>query len=200
MSFEIKISISSGGVTDIRNTGQYVNILQEVDSSPSGSLVAWMVFPAQATSTLSFDASYFLYASQGGLPPDGIVTPSQKTSETVQEGWLYTLDSNGFSGASGSGTTYNVLNQENAVGVGLLQTVKLNQVPTIALLNAAQVQRNQTVSFTPTLKFSIFLSPNHKSGALSGVPNGACSFTLTSDAPTVNVDFNDANGKFSVAS
>ncbi|HYO91489.1 MAG TPA: hypothetical protein VEQ40_07630, partial [Pyrinomonadaceae bacterium] len=104
-----------------------------------------------------------------------------------------------FTGASGTGTSFNVFNNTSAgsFNFGLAQQATVNNVKTIAPLNAAPVPYNLTGHFTPREIVSIFLSSYSDNGTVvSQVSGNALAVTLSSAAPSANVGFNDATNTF----
>lgn len=203
MSFTINISIDQQGIASIQKARKYVTIVQQVESSLGieGLPVAWLVVPPMEKIVIEFGEDYFLYASEAVLAPGMLLKPFAQTESPAQEGWVYTLNAQGFSGASGAGTTYNVLSQLGQVVVGLAQSAKIDGAPSQGLLNANNLANNQTLSFTPQLIFQVFLYSHEENGTiLQMVPGDACRFTLTAEAPTVDLVYNDNHGIFSVGS
>ncbi|HVG34217.1 MAG TPA: hypothetical protein VM911_14095, partial [Pyrinomonadaceae bacterium] len=105
-----------------------------------------------------------------------------------------------FTGAAGGGQgTFNVSDQMTGANFnfGLAQQATINNVTTLAPLNAVPVLYNEGASFTPQENISIFLSSSSNNGTvISQVASTALVVTLTSQQPTANVGFNDADNTF----
>jgi hypothetical protein len=214
MQYELDISIDENSVKSIGLAGQAVTIVKVVNSyvSTAGSTppqgpnpgyppVAWLEFQPWESNTVIWTEAYEVYASTNGLPVYRTIQPLS-SSEQAQLGWMYTLQSNMFTGAQGGGCAakYNITNaqgKEHNFGLSQQATVNGNPTATFVPLNSIPVLNNQQARFSPTETVSIFLSTYIGYGTLlSEVPEQALTVTLTSQSPSANIGFNDSNNTF----
>ncbi|AGA27234.1 hypothetical protein [Singulisphaera acidiphila] len=202
MQYQINISIDQGGLTQIYNANQYVTLVKSVQSNPvsSGNLpVAWIAFQPLEVNEITWIENYFLYATTTVLQSGATISMTSQTNDAIQAGWLYTFAQGQFTGASGTGSTFNLSNQMPNLpfSFGLAQQATVNSVKTFAPLNAVPVLYNEQASFTPQEQVSIFLSSYSNNGSvISQVASTALTVMLSSQNPTVNVGFNDSNNTF----
>jgi len=206
MQFEIDITIDQTGVEQINSSGQKVTLVQSVVSDPleTGNLpIAWLAFSPLEQNVVSWQENYYIYATTTQVQSGATIQMTSQTSGAAQEGFLYTFANGIFTGAAGGGAdTFNAKNaMSSAFGMGLAQQAMVNNVQTFAPLNVSTVLANENASFTPEITLSVFLSSVQNNGSvLSQVAGNAFSFTLTSQAPSINLDFNDSTNTFYAAS
>lgn len=124
---------------------------------------------------------------------------TSQTGQAVQLGWTYTFAQGMFTGASGTGSTFNANNQTSGVGLsfGLAQSAAVNNAPTFSPLNAIPVLFGETAAFTPDETVTIFLSRYSTPGTvMSQIPSNALTFNLSSQSPNATLGFNDATNTF----
>jgi hypothetical protein len=207
MDLEIDITIDAAGVEAINQAGQTVTIVQSVVSDPLGSgnlPVAWLAFSPLESNIITWEQDYSLYATTTVLQNGATIQMTSQTEGAAVEGVVYSFSEGVFTGGNpGSADTYNVDNQEssNSFSFGMAQEATVNGTETMAPLNAVPVLADESVSFTPELQISVFLSSATNNGSvLSQVAGNACTFTLTSQTPTANLGFDDASNTFFVNS
>jgi hypothetical protein len=210
MQYALDISIDSAGLQAIYGAGQSVIVAQVVTSiatasatASSGGLVAWIAFQPLQSNQVTWAPSYSLYATTTPLAPGAAIAMSSATNGPAQPGWLYTFQNGSFSGAPGTGTSYEVLNQTSgrSLSFGLACAATVNGTPVTAPASALPVLFNEQASFAPAGSVLIFPSSVSANGTFLGaVPLNALAVTLTPSAPTANVGFNDATDEFFLVS
>ncbi|HKS29528.1 MAG TPA: hypothetical protein VJS44_16995 [Pyrinomonadaceae bacterium] len=200
MDYEINISIDSQGLKQIYGAGQSVTLVKSIVSNPATTNpIAWISFQPLQENQVSWQVDYYIYGTTTVLQSGATIIMTSQTDTPVQRGWTYTFAQGMFTGGSGTGTSFNVLNNTptGSFNFGLAQQATVNNVKTIAPLNAAPVLYNQTGAFTPQEIVSIFLSSYSNNGTvITNVAGNALAVTLSSSAPTANVAFNDATNTF----
>lgn len=201
MQYQINIDIDDDGLHGIYSSNQYVTLVKSVVSAPLGSgnlPIAWLAFQPLETNQLMWTENYYLYASTTVLQSGATISMTSQTGEPAQEGWTYTFAQGQFIGVQGAGSTFNVSNQmQGALNFGLAQSATVNNVTTMAPLNAIPVLPNEEGSFTPQEVISVFLSSYSNNGTvISQVASNALSVTLSSQSPTVNLGFDDSTNTF----
>lgn len=202
MQYQITINIDDAGLKKIYQAQQYVTLVKNVIANPlsSGNLpIAWLSFAPLETNQITWTENYYMYASTTELTAGATISMTSQSQTEVQQGWVYTFAQGQFNGSPAAGSTFNVANQ-TATGeftFGLAQQATLNNVSTLAPLNAQPVLFNETATFTPTETISVFLSSLADNGViLSQVASNALGLTLTSQDPSANVGFNDSSNTF----
>jgi len=202
MQYGLNISIDSTGLSRIYSSGQAVTIVKSVVSNPvsTGNLpVAWISFQPLQENAVTWVENYNIYATTTLLSAGATIVQTSVTGTPVQTGWTYTFGQGQFTGATGGSTlTFNMSNQQQgSFNFGLSQQATVNNITINAPLNAIPVLYNEGATFTPQENVSIFLSNSVNNGVvLSQVASNALSVTLTSQNPTANIAFNDANNTF----
>ena len=203
MNYQLNISIDNQGLQNIYAAGQRVTIVKSVTTNPlaGGNLpVAWVTFMPLNNNNISWIETYSIYASAVSIVAGATLSQNSSTQPGIQPGWTYTLQNGFFSGAAGSGSTFNAANQWQGGPIttfGLAQPATVNNVNVLAPLNATTVLYNQTASFTPIENVSIFLSSYSNNGVvISQVASNALPVSLSSQAPVANIGFNDATNTF----
>ncbi len=206
MQYQISIAIDDAGLQKIYAAGQSVTLVKSVVANPlsSGNLpVAWLAFQPLESNQITWVENYYMYATTTVLQSGATIQMTSQTQAPVQEGWMYTFEQGQFSGSSGTGDTFNVDNQmsNGFFNFGLAQQATVNNVSTLAPLNAQPVLYNESASFTPIETISIFLSSYSNNGVvISQVASNALVVQLTSQSPTASVGFNDATNTFYLVS
>lgn len=201
-AYQLNINIDQTGVSNINSSSQFVTIVKSVTSSlVGGNLpVAWLTFSPLETNVVSWVENYSLYATTQQLSAGATITMTSQSAGTVQSGWVYTFQNGIFSGASGTGSTYNLSNEMSnySFTFGLAQQASLNGgAPMLAPLNAVGVPYNEQASFTPIESLSIYLSSFSNNGVvISQVAGNALPVTLSSQSPSATIGFNDSNNTF----
>jgi len=203
--FTINLSIDAAGVDTINANSQFVTLVKSVGSTKGDKTpVAWITVAPFETTKITWEEEYFIYATDTALQGGATIQLTSQTTEPAQEGFTYTFKNNVFDQATGTGDTYNAVNESpsNDLSFGLAQPASINEaLPSVAPLNVVKVLSNENVAFTPEETISIFLSSNTNNGSvLSEVTSGTIPFTLTSQTPTANIGFNDSNNTFFVVS
>ncbi len=201
MQYQLNISIDANGLQMIYASGQSVTIVKSVVSNPlpGGTLpVAWTVFQPLEENAVSWTDSYSIYATTTQIMAGAMIVQTSMTPASVQTGWTYTFSNGQFTGAQGGvSDAFNMSNQQGGMfNFGLSQQAVVNNVMTMAPLNAIPVLQNQVASFTPIQTISVFLSNASNSGTVLGqVPYNALTFSLSSQV-AANIGFNDASNSF----
>lgn len=200
MNYEINISIDSQGLKQIYGAGQSVTLVKSIVSNPaSANTIAWLSFAPLQENQITWMVDYYIYGTTTVLQSGATITMTSQTDTPVQAGWTYSFAQGMFTGASGAGTSFNVANNTSGgnFNFGLAQQAMINNVKTIAPLNAAAVLYNQTGSFTPQEIVSIFLSSYSNNGTvITSVAGNALAVTLSSAAPAANIGFNNSTNTF----
>lgn len=202
MQYQLNIAIDNAGLHQIYAAGQAVTIVKSVVTSPlaSGNLpIGWINFQPLEENSITWMENYSIYATTTALNAGATIVQTSATAPGIQTGWMYTFKQGQFTGAAGGGAkTFNMTNQQGGMfNFGLAQQAMVNNVPVNAPLNAVPVLNNETASFTPEEKVSIFLSNSVNNGVvLSQVAGSALSVTLTSQSPAANIGFTDSNNTF----
>ena len=202
MQYQLNIAIDQNGLNNIYAAGQAVTLVKSVVSNPlvSGNLpIAWLNFQPLMQNQVTWIENYYIYATTTQLQAGATIKQSSVTTVPVQTGWDYTFKSGQFSGAQGGATgTYNMDNQQGSgFSFGLAQQAVVNNVSTMAPLNAIPVLVNEGASFTPYETISVFLSASVDNGVvLSQVSSNALAVTLRSQNPSATIGFNDTNNTF----
>jgi len=144
VQYQINIAIDDTGLQNIYQANQYVTIVNSVVSNPlaDGNLtVAWLAFQPLESNQITWTENYYLYATTTTLQDGVQIAMTSQTQEPAQAGWIYTFSEGQFSGASGTGGTFNVDNQMSAndFSFGLAQSATVNNTTTFAPLNAVPV-------------------------------------------------------------
>jgi hypothetical protein len=202
MQYQVNVTIDDTGLQNIYSANQYVTLVKSVLSNPmpAGNLpVAWLAFQPLEGNTITWVENYYIYATTTTLQSGATIAMTSQTADPAQLGWIYTFAQGMFTGASGTGDTFNVNNQMSSQGLsfGLAQSATVNNTTTFAPLNAVPVLSNENASFTPEETLSIFLSSYSDNGSvISQVASNALSFSLSSKSPTANIGFNDSTNTF----
>ena len=202
MQYQINIAIDDAGLQKIYAAAQSVTLVKSIVANPvvSGNLpVVWLAFQPLEENQITWIENYNLYATTTVLLSGTTIMMTSQTQAPVQPGWLYTFEQGQFSGASGTGSTFNLANQmaSGSFNFGLAQQATVNNVSTLAPLNAQPVLYNEQASFTPIETISIFLSSYSNNGVvISQVASNALTVQLTSQSPIASVGFNDATNTF----
>ena len=183
MNYQINIDIDDKGLNAIYAAGQSVTLVKSVVSAPlaNGNLpIAWVAFQPLETNLVSWIENYYLYATTTVLQSGATITMTSTSGAPVQTGWIYNFEQGQFTGVSGLGNTFNTENEMNGLfNFGLAQQASVNNVTTLAPLNAVPVLFNEEASFTPLEQISIFLSSNVSNGSvISQVASNALNVTL----------------------
>ena len=213
MQFQLNITISSAGLTQIINAGQSVTIVRTTSAfvmtsanlekavalTPSWS-VAWLAFQPYANNIITWTDACNLFASTTTAALNEIITVSASTT-AAQAGQTWTFSQGQFSLATtGSGASYFATNQaSNGLSFGLLAAASVNETSVNAPLNLQAVLYNQTATFTPTESVTIFLSTAAGNGAvIPYIGSAGLTVPVTSGTP-VNIGFNDNTNEFYVS-
>ncbi|WP_394822971.1 hypothetical protein [Pendulispora albinea] len=202
MQYQLNIDISSKGLSNIYDSGQTVTLVKSVVTDPlsGGNLpVAWLAFQPLQSNQVTWMVTYYMYATTTVIQSGATIKMTSKTDTPVQAGWTYPFAQGQFGSVSGTGSTYNVENQsaQGKYQFGLAQQALVNNVQTIAPLNAVPVLYNESATFTPKENISIFLSGATDNGSvISQVSSKALAVTLTSQNPVANIGFNDTTNTF----
>jgi hypothetical protein len=204
VQYQLKIAIDETGVKRINDVEQQVTIVKSVTPSlNAGNLpVAWITFSPLMYNTISWVENYGLYSTTQQLQAGATISMTSVTQGTVQAGWTYGFESGIFQGAQGMGDTFNIDNQDDTypLSFGLAQQAIVNGQTVFSPLNCVPVLYNQDVSFTPIETLSVFLSSYSDNGVvISQVAGNALVVQLTSQNPSANIGFNDANNTFYLA-
>lgn len=207
MQYQINLDIDDAGLKAIYDSGQSVTLVKSVVGNPlvTGNLpIAWLSFQPLEENQIVWTENYYAYATTTSLQAGAVISMTSQSPGPMQAGWLYTFEDGQFASAPGGAAgTLNVFNdmQSNNFNFGLAQQATINNVATSAPLNSQPVLYNESASFTPIETLSIFLSSYSNNGVvLTQVASNALVLSLTSQNPTINVGFNDANNTFYVAS
>ena len=204
MQYQINLDIDDAGLSKIYGASQSVTLVKSVVSNPlaTGNLpIAWLSFQPLESNQIVWVENYFLYASTTVLQSGATINMTSQTGGPVQPGWMYSFAQGQFVSASGTGSTFNVDNNTStgSFNFGLAQQATVNNVSTLAPLNAQAVLYNEEASFTPIETISVFLSSYSNNGVvISQVASNALTVQLTSQSPTVSLGFNDATNTFYV--
>jgi len=199
MQYQINISIDDAGLQSIYAANQYVTLVKSIVSNPLPNLpIAWLAFQPLEGNQVVWIENYYLYATTSVLQSGATITMTSQTGSAAQLGWIYTFQQGIFTGAQGSGSTFNVSDEmQGSFSFGLAQAATVNNVSTIAPLNAVPVLYNEQASFTPQETISVFLSSYSNNGTvISQVASNALVVTLSSQSPTANLGFNDSTNTF----
>ena len=203
MQYGLDIDIDDAGLKAIQESGQAVTIVKSVVSSAlaTGNLpVAWLQFQPMETSSVTWSEDYYAYATTTALQAGAQIIRTSHTAGTVQPGWTYTLGDDGvFQGAGGGApNTFSTYNDHgDALGFGLAQSAMVNGVPVLSPLNVNLLLNEETATFTPIETISVYLSAFVNNGVvISQVAGNALVVTLTSQAPTATLGFNDTSNSF----
>ena len=201
MQYQLNISIDAEGLQMIYASGQSVTVVKIVVSNPlSGGMlpVAWTAFQPLEENSVTWSENYYIYATTTPIMAGATIVQTSMTPAPVQTGWTYTFINGQFTGAQGGmSDAFNMINQQgNMFNFGLSQQAVINNVPTMAPLNAIPVLNNQLASFTPVQTISVFLSTSYNGGTvLSQVPYNALTFSFSSQM-AANIGFNDSTNTF----
>lgn len=203
MQYQLNIEIDNTGLDTIYGAGLAVTLVKSVIAAPlvSGNLpIAWIEFHPFETNVVTWVENYYAYATTTVLQSGATLAMTSQTATPVQDGWTYTFANGQFTAAQGGGN--GVYTVENAVAgssfnFGLAQQATVNNVATLAPLNAQPLPYNMEASFTPEETVSIFLSSYVNNGVvISQVASNALTVTLTSQSPTASIGYNDAKNSF----
>jgi len=178
MSDMLTISIDSTSVQQIVAAGQYVTVLQSVQSYVQSAFatafattagqplaIAWLTFRPFPTTVITWPPNYALYASPAA-PASGVqVRPA--AAQNASEFQSYPFQNNTFgTPASTSTAGYSVHNlQGRAMTFGLALSATINQEPLpVTPINASTLLNNQVGQFTPAAAVAVFLSTISSSG------------------------------------
>jgi hypothetical protein len=206
MQFQLNIQIDSAGVTQIHENAQFITIVKNVNSNPlaTGNLqVAWLSISPFKTNQITWEQSYFMYATTTQLQAGAKITLTSTTDAAVQLGPIYEFFSNLFHPTTqGAPNTYNLLNSgEQSLTFGLAQEATVNGTTVMSPLNATRVGNAQSATFTPIETVSIYLSSFSNNGVvISQVAGSALVVQLTSQKPVANIGFNNATNSFFLVS
>jgi hypothetical protein len=203
---EIDININAAGLRNIYAAGQFVTLVNAVDSivdvataSGLGATIAWIVFRPFAKNVLTWSGDYYIYATTTALAAGNIVTMNTITSGPAQVGWTYILQSGQFSPlSSGTLNVFTAKNMTNGMfGFGLAQYATVNNTRTVTPMSAVSALFNQEILISSPTELFIFLSSIGSSGSvLYRVPDNALTLRLTGQAVTVSVGFNEESNTF----
>ena len=206
MQFQLNIQIDSAGVTQIHQNAQFITIVKNVNSNPlaTGNLqVAWLSISPFKTNQITWEQSYFMYATTTQLQAGARINLTSTTDAAVQLGPIYEFFSNLFHATTqGAPNTYNLLNSgEQSLTFGLAQEATVNGTAVMSPLNATRVGNAQSATFTPIETVSIYLSSFSNNGVvISQVAGSALVVQLTSQKPVANIGFNNATNSFFLVS
>jgi hypothetical protein len=200
-TYGINVTINEEGLQYIYSNDLYVTVVRNAQvDRPAGDLpIAWLAFQPLANNQITWGESYYLYATTTPLENGATIAMTSQTGQPAQLGWTYTFAQGIFTGASGTGVTFNVNNQMSspALSFGLAQSATVNNTATFSPLNAIPVLDNEIASFTPDETVTIFLSRYSTPGTvMSQIPSGALTFSLSSQSPTATLGFNDSTNTF----
>ena len=205
MQYQIYIDIDSKGLQKIYSAGQFVTLVKSGISdvmardhnNSETQHVVWIAFQPLETNLVSWIENYYLYATTTVLRFGNTITMNSVTDVPVQTGWIYTFEQGHFKSNAGSGDTFNAENQMNEFfSFGLAQQATVNNISTIAPLNAVTVLFNEEAIFSPQEQISIFLSSCNNGSLINQVPGNALTVALTSQQPVATVGFNDVQDTF----
>lgn len=198
--YQLNFTIDAAGVSQINQSGQLVTIVKSVSpAGTGGTTVAWLAFAPLEQDIVTWDESYFIYATTTEIESGATITMTSVTADAVVFDQVYTLESGAFSGApGGTSDTYVAQNSNGGtLSFGLSQQANVNGTTVTAPINAIPVLNNETVSFTPEVTVTIFLSNVTNNGVvISDVYSTPLTVTLTSTAPAANIGFIDENNTF----
>jgi len=205
--YELNFTIDQSGVDTINGAGQYITVVKSVGGGGK-TPVAWLTFPAEPTTQVSWEEVYWIYATktvtQGGV----VITSTAMTSSPVATGLIYPLSPDGEFGSGAKGGPSGSFNVQNNSGdnkwqFGVAQKATVGGVETLqpVPLNLVQVLNNETAYFTPELSVSIFLQNISGNGVVitdANVLGDALTLTpaLVSVRIQANIGFNDAENVF----
>ena len=200
-TYQLNFNIDDAGLQKINNAGQYLTIVKSATGSKPahGDPVAWLAFAPMGTDLVSWTENDYLYSTQTLIESGATIIMSSTTPQPLQEGSLYTFNSNYTFATTPNGSkgVFDLNNQAQDLVFGLAQKAVVNQVSTLSPLNAISVLYGEQASFEPEETLSIFLSSYDNNGCvISQVASNALVVTLTSVNPTANIGFDDANNVF----
>ncbi|WP_437962986.1 hypothetical protein WME76_48150 (plasmid) [Sorangium sp. So ce119] len=207
MQYQVIIGIDSAGLHTIYRAGQAVTVIKCVGgqvmtpkSAATSLPVAWLAFQPLQSNQVMWTETYYAYATTTALQAGAVIVMNSKTGSPAQPGWTYTFAQGQFTSASASGSdsTFNVVNgQSNDFSFGLAQQATVNNIATVAPVDAMPVLLGEEAYFSPSTTVLLFLSSCTQSGTvLVGSPSSALAIRLSSQSPTATVGFNDATNQF----
>ncbi len=204
-TYNLNFTIDAAGVAAITGANQYITIVKQVNSSCSAStVVAWLAFPAALMIPVSWQETYFLYATnqqaQVGVQLLAISMTTAPAIATLE----YPFNSYQLFGAPSSGEPAGTFAVNNQVGndnwqFGLAQYALVGTAPTPAAipLNILPVLNSGTATFVPEETVSIFLQSFSGNGVvITNVPDNALSVALSAGTPSANIGFDDSQSTF----
>jgi hypothetical protein len=216
MQYQLLINIDATGVSNIKSANQTVTICKQVTSWIASSsetqasrvaaggtgmpAIAWLAFQPNTSNTITWNDSYFVYASDTPLIAGNTIVETFQKDAMI--GYMYALTNGQFTASPSTTqpTSINIDNQqENSLNFGLMQQATINGISPLSptATNCVPVLFNEEGYFYPTETVLIFLSSTQTGGtAIPFIPSGALPVTLTSQDPSVTVAFNDSTNVF----
>jgi hypothetical protein len=204
-TYSLNLTMNEAAVEAINGTGQFITIVKKVQSSHrTAGDVAWLTFAATQTIQVSWQETYYLYATSQSLQAGAVINGTARTSNPALSGYRYVFNSNNLFVNPTPGLTQGTFNVKDLAGrndwkFGLAQmaTIGSAETPVPVPLNVAQVLNNELVTFTPQATVSIFLQSFNNNGVvITEVMSEALTVTLPSTAPSANIGFDNSENTF----
>ncbi|WP_315836899.1 hypothetical protein [Bradyrhizobium prioriisuperbiae] len=198
MQYELTMRIDPQALRRIHEMDMGLTLVKSVVSSlPAHLPVAWVQFQPLEVNQVTWTEACSIYATETPLQPGETIV--QISEAPAQPGWVYIFNEGGLEGEPANlGEVCKVVNgRQGPFAFGLAQQATIGGNPMLAPLNAVTVPFNETVNFTPKETVSICLAPLTSNGVvLSRVPGNALTLSLTAQAPTAVIGFNDESNTF----
>ncbi len=162
MQYRLNLSIDRAGLWAIYGAGQSVALVRGVVGlvgDDAGVVVAWQAFRPLQNNLIAWNGQYYCFATTSPVRLGQVIRMNVQTTAPMRVGWLYTFENGQFNKTRDASDTFNVANSTaGAFSLGLAQQAIINNARMTAPLNACPVLYNETASFCPTERVSVFLS------------------------------------------
>jgi hypothetical protein len=200
MAYGLNITIDAKDVENLNGHGHRITVVKSEFSGTGPKPVAWLTWKPGMSNIVSWEETYWIYTTNTDLQAGATIHVSSQTSESAKPTRLYTFKNNviTWDGTMGPEDSFNLKNLSGAWWTcGLSQKANVNGTPVFSPLCAVSVGNNETASFIPKVKVSIFLTNYTDNGVvISAVSSDALTVELTSAAPTANIGFDGTNNTF----
>lgn len=206
ITYSLNFTMNPDAVGAINDAGQLVTIVKHVDSAnKSAGDVAWLTFQAAQSIQLSWQESYYLYATNQSLEAGATIKQSAQTTNPALSGYQYVFNAANLFVNPAPGFAQGSFNVNDQAGrndwkFGLAQLANISTNPRLTKpvpLNAVKVLNNEIVTFVPRAKVSVFLQSYDDNGiVISQVKSNALTVELLSTEASASIGFSDADNAF----
>jgi hypothetical protein len=206
ITYSLSFTMNPEAVSAINDAGQFVTIVKQVDSAnKSAGDVAWLTFQAAQSIQVSWQESYYLYATNQSLEAGAVIKQTAQTVNPALSGYQYVFNAAHLFVNPAPGFEQGAFNVNDQAGrndwkFGLAQLATVSTNPRIdkpVPLNVVKVLNNELVTFKPRATVSVFLQSYDDNGiVISQVKSNALTVELIATDASASIGFSDADNTF----